>query len=428
VQAQAVLDMRLSRLAALERKKIEDELKEVRKLISYLEDLLQTPAKILALITQDLDTLREKFGDARRTRIMADADGELDESDLIPEIRVLVTLTDKGYIKRLPHDTYKRQRRGGRGITGIVTREMDAVQHMITCNTLDNLLFLTDKGRIFTLKAHEVPDTSRTAKGLPLVNLINLQPGEVVNGMISIPDFDAAEYLVIATTQGKIKRTALDAYSSVRSTGIIAINLEEGDTLAAARLTNGDQDLIMVTRKGQSIRFKETDVRPMGRDTTGVIAMRLDAGDYVIGFDVVRPGGCLLIVTDKGMGKRTPIEEFPVQGRAGSGVRAIGLVEKGGAVAVARMVMPDDDLVVISNKGIVIRLFAEGVNQLRRAAQGVQVQAMRAGDGVASIAIVPAEGDPADEHGAAATAAAAGAGELTGARKPSRNGRSSNGA
>ncbi|MGI8588369.1 MAG: DNA gyrase subunit A [Chloroflexia bacterium] len=401
-QATAILDMRLARLAAMERMKIEDELAEVLKQINYLEDLLAHPAKIYTLIKQDLTTLKQKYGDARRTRIMGEASGDFNEDDLIPEMRVLVTMTDKGYIKRLPHDTYKRQHRGGRGITGIVTREMDAVQHMITCNTLDNLLFLTNKGRIFTLRAHEVPDASRQAKGLPLVNLINLQPGELVTEMVAVAEFTDGDYLVMATKQGKIKRTPLGAYSRVMSNGIIAINLEDGDELAGARVTHGKGKLIMVTRNGQGIQFKEEDVRAVGRDATGVNAIRLDPGDYVIGFDVAVPGCELLIVTDRGLGKRTPLEEFPVQGRAGGGVRAIILTPRSGKVIVARVVDAADDLVMISNKGLVIRMFAETVSVLRRPAQGVQVMSMRGNDSVASIARIPAGGDPADKHGGAA--------------------------
>lgn len=401
VQANAVLDMRLARLAAMERQKVEDELVEVLKQINFLEDLLEHPAKIYKLIKADLATLKEKFGDVRRTRIV-EATGDFNEADLIPEVRVLVTLTDKGYIKRLAHDTYKRQQRGGRGVTGIVTRDMDAVQHMITCNTLDNLLFLTNKGRCFTIKAHEVPDASRQAKGLPLVNLINLQPNELVTSLVSLPEQVGNGYLVMATKQGKIKRTPLQAYSRVLSSGIIALNLEDGDELAGARITPGESTLIMITRNGEGIRFPEEEVRPMGRDATGVNAIRLDNGDYVIGFDAVVSDCHLLVVTDSGMGKRTPLDEFPVHHRAGGGVRAIALTEKSGKVAVARVVHPEDDLVVISNKGLVIRMFAADISEQRRPAQGVMVMKMKEKDGVASIARIPADGDPADKHGGAA--------------------------
>ncbi len=400
VQANAILDMRLARLAAMERKKIEDELVEVLKQINYLEDLLGHPAKIYSLIKQDLAALTEKYGDARRTRILGEATGDFNEDDLIPDIQVLITLTDKGYIKRLPQHTYKRQHRGGRGITGIVTREMDAVQHMITCNTLDTLLFLTNKGRIFTIRAHEVPDASRQAKGLPLVNLITLQPNELVTALVSVRDFDSAEYLTMVTKLGKIKRTPLDAYSRVLSTGIIALNLEDGDELAGARLTFGEGEFLVLTRNGQGIHFREEEVRPMGRDTTGVNAIRLAEGDYVVGFDVVTPGWDLLLVTDHGVGKRTAPSDFPLQGRAGGGVRAIIVTERSGLVAVARMVHEDDDLVVISNKGLVIRLFANDVRELGRAAQGVSIMNMRDKDGVASIARIPNGGEEEEARGA----------------------------
>ncbi|HEY0070740.1 MAG TPA: DNA gyrase subunit A [Chloroflexia bacterium] len=392
VQAQAILDMRLARLAALERAKIENEYIGVIKEIGYLEDLLARPQKIYGLIKQDLKELKEKYGDARRTRIAESTSTEFSEEDLIPDLQVLVTITDRGYIKRLPHDTYKRQNRGGKGIIGMVTREMDAVQHMITCNTLDNLLFLTDKGKVYQLKAHEVPDTSRQAKGLPLVNLVSLEPGELVTGLISVRDFKAdGAYLVLATRQGKIKKTPLTDYSSVRSTGIIALNLEPGDSLAAARLSHGNSDVLVATRKGQAIRFAETDVRSMGRATAGVSAIRLAKGDEVVSMDVVRPDSkaSLLIVSNKGIGKRTLVKGFPRQGRAGGGVRSMTLTDKSGEVAIARMVFPDDDLVVISTSGQVIRMFADSIPHKQRPAQGVVIMNMKGKDEVASIARIP---------------------------------------
>ncbi|MDQ3930650.1 MAG: hypothetical protein M3328_16085, partial [Chloroflexota bacterium] len=392
VQAQAILDMRLARLAALERKKIEDEYIAVIKEIGYLEDLLDHPQKIFGLIKQDLKDLKDKYGDERRTRIAPSSSTEFSEEDLIPDLQVLVTITDRGYVKRLPHDTYKRQHRGGKGIIGMVTREMDAVQHMITCNTLDNLLFLTDKGKVYQLKAHEVPDAGRQAKGLPLVNLVSLEPGEQVTGLIAVRDFKAdGAYLVLATRQGKIKKTPLTDYSSVRSTGIIALNLEPGDSLAAARLSHGNSDVLVATRKGQSIRFAETEVRPMGRVAAGVIAIKLSRGDEVVSMDVVRPDSkaSLLVVTSKGMGKRTLVKEWRRQGRSGEGVRLIGLTPKSGEVSVARMVFPDDDLVVISTNGQVIRMFADDIPHYGRGAQGVTIMNMKGNDEVASIARIP---------------------------------------
>jgi DNA gyrase subunit A len=391
-QAQAILELRLSRLAALERKKIEDEYIAVIKEIGYLEDLLGHPQKIYGLIKADLADLREKYGDARRTRIVETTSVEFSEEDLIPDMQVLVSITDRGYVKRLPHDTYKRQHRGGRGIIGMVTRDMDAVQHMITCNTLDSLLFFTNKGKVYQLKAHELPDSARQSKGLPLVNLVSLEPQEQVTGLIAVRDFqNDGAYLVLATRQGKIKKTPLKDYSSVRSTGIIAINLEDGDELAAARLSHGDGDVVVVTRKGQGIRFSEKDTRPMGRATAGVGAIRLAKGDVVVSMDVVRADtkASLLVVTTKGMGKRTPISHFPRQGRAGSGVRAITLIPKGGEVCIARVVYGADDLVVISASGQVIRMFADSIPHKGRPAQGVAVMNMRDNDEVASIALVP---------------------------------------
>ncbi len=391
-QAQAILDMRLARLAALERKKVEDEYVAVIKEIGYLEDLLEHPGKIYRLIKADLKEIREKYGDERRTRIIEAAATEFREEDLIPDIQVLVTITDRGYIKRLPPNTYRRQNRGGKGIIGMVTRDMDAVQHMITCNTLDSLLFLTNKGKVYQLKAHEVPDAGRQSKGLPLINLVSLEPQEQVTGMIAVRDFNNdGKYLVLATRQGKIKKTPLSEYSSVRSTGIIALNLEPGDELAAVRLSQGDGDVIVTTREGQAIRFSETEVRPMGRAATGVTAIRLKPGDEVVGMDVVRPDSkaALLVVTTKGIGKRTPIIAFPRQGRAGGGVRAITLVPKSGKVCVARVVYPDDDLVVISTMGQVIRIFSDAIPYKGRPAQGVAVMNMREGDEVASIARIP---------------------------------------
>lgn len=392
IQAQAILDMRLARLAALERKKIEDEYNALLKEIKYLEDLLAHPAKMYALIKTDLNDLKEKYGDARRTRIVEAAVGEFSDEDLIPDLQVLVTITDRGYVKRLPHDTYKRQNRGGRGIVGMVTREMDAVQHMITCNTLDSLLFLTNKGKVYQLKAHEIPDASRQAKGLPLVNLVSLEPNEMVTGLISIRDFaNDGSYLILATKQGKIKKTALSEYAAVRSTGIIALNLEPGDELAASRLSHGNGDVLVATLKAQAIRFAEKEVRPMGRATAGVAAIRLQPGDEVVGMDVIHPdsNSSLLIVTSKGMGKRTRVKEFPRQGRAGGGVRAITVIPKGGPIRVARVVNPDDDLVVISTNGQVIRMFADSIPFKGRPAQGVAVMNMREKDEVASITRIP---------------------------------------
>jgi DNA gyrase subunit A len=392
IQAQAILDMQLRRLAALERKKIEDEYRELIKLIAYLEDLLANPHKILFLIKEDLAELKKKYGDERRTHI-TDEVGEFSENDLIPDVEVLVSITNRGYIKRLPRDTYRTQRRGGRGITGMVTRETDAVEHLLACNTHDNILFFTDKGRVFQLKAHQVPDASRTAKGLPLINLISIDPGELITKVIGIDDFSKADYLVMATKQGRIKRTSLEDYSSVRSSGIIAMLLDDGDQVAAVRMTSGGEDILLVTKHGQAIRFSEDEARPMGRVTTGVVGIRLKKGDSVISMDLATPGSDLLIVTSEGFGKRTPVKDYPVQGRAGQGVIGISLFKETGVVAAARVVRETDDLMLISEQGLVIRLVAANISEYGRATRGVKVMNMREGDKVASIACIDGQCD-----------------------------------
>ncbi len=384
-QAQAILDMQLRRLAALERKKIEDEYRDVIKLIAELEDILANPRKVLHLIQDDLRHLKEKFGDERRTRIVPDVTGEVSDEDLIPDVRVLITLTDRGYIKRQAADTYRTQRRGGRGVKGMVTREQDIVRHLLTCGSLENLLFFTDKGKVYQLKAHEVPDSSRTAKGLPLVNLISLEPGEQVTSMLAVPDFNG-EYLIMATQRGKIKRTSLHEYSQVRSNGLIAIGLEEGDTLGWVQVSHGTEDVLLTTVQGQTARFRQSEVRPMGRPATGVNGISLAEGDRVISMQLVKPGHDLLVVTARGMGKRTSLEEYPVKGRATGGVITMRL-RQGDEIAGAAIVTDRSLLTFISAGGVVLRTTAEDVSQLGRATQGVIVVNVNPGDRLAALSV-----------------------------------------
>jgi DNA gyrase subunit A len=384
-QATAILDLQLRRLAALERKKIEDEYRELLREIKRLEGILADPKQILALIKADLAELKEKYGDDRRTRIIADATGDLTDEDLIPDVGALVTITERGYIKRLPPDTYRLQGRGGRGVNGMSTREADAVQHLIACNTMDSLLFFTNRGRVFVLRAHELPDAGRTAKGMPIINFIAIQPDERVTTLLAVPDFDAANYLVMCTRQGTIKRTALGAYASVRSNGLIAITLDQGDELLWVRLTSGRDQLIISTRDGKAIRFSEGDVRPMGRTAAGVMAIRLAPGDQVAAMDVVDLKKDLLVVSEHGYGKRTPLADYPLQGRAGSGVITMRLTDKTGKIVSARVVEPDAHLMLISTKGTVIRIDMAQVPQLGRGTQGVRLQRLADGDRVASI-------------------------------------------
>ncbi|MGN6813910.1 MAG: DNA gyrase subunit A [Thermomicrobiales bacterium] len=399
-QANAILDIRLARLAHLERRKIDDEYKEVKKQIAALEALLASPEKVLAVIKDDLAQLKEKYGDERRT-VIRDGDGELSDEDLIPEVNVLLTLTNRGYVKRLPDDTYRTQHRGGRGVSGLTMREEDDVQHILTCNTMDSLLFFTNQGRCYSLKAHEVPEASRTAKGTAIINLLSLQPDEFVTTPMAVKDFSGARYLVLATRHGKIKRTPLSQFAQVRSNGLIALGIEDGDELAWVRMSKGNQDIIVVTAQGKSIRFSETDVRSMGRQAAGVAAIRLAAKDIVVGMDVVEAGHDLVFVSANGFGKRTAIEEYPRQGRGGSGVIAMRVTDKTGPLVGARMVRGEDNLMMITSKGIVIRIQGEQISRIGRATQGVTLMRVNKNERVVSIALVDStQNGDSNGHGA----------------------------
>ncbi len=385
IQANAILELQLRRLAALERKKIDDEYKEVIKLIAELEDILANPHKVLELIQKDLRTLKEQYGDERRTRIIPDVSGEVSDEDLIPDIRVLISVTDRGYIKRQAADVYRTQRRGGRGIKGMQTREQDIVRYLLNCGSLENLLFFTDRGKVYQLKAHEVPDSSRTGKGLPLVNLIALEPGEQVTSLLAVPDFNG-EYLVMATHGGKIKRTTLREYSQVRSNGLIAIGLEEGDRLGWVHVSHGQEDVLLTTVRGQTARFRQSEVRPMGRPATGVNGINLDSTDRVISMQLVQPDRDLLVVTARGMGKRTALDEYPTKGRATGGVITMRL-RQGDAIAGAAIVTDRSLLTFITEAGVVMRTTADDVSRLGRATQGVIVVNLDPGDHLAALSV-----------------------------------------
>ena len=391
-QSNAILEMQLGRLAALERKKIEDEYREVIKLIASLEDILANPRKLLHLIKDDLKNLKEKYSDPRRTRIIPDADGEVSDEDLIPDLNVLVTLTERGYIKRQDPAAYRTQHRGGRGIKGAPTREQDTVRHIFNCSTMDDLLFFTDRGKVYQLKAHELPDAGRTAKGLPLVNLISLEPGELVTSVLAVPDFDEAEYLIMATVRGKIKRTLLKEYSQVRSNGLIAIGLEDGDLLGWVAMTYGHEDVLMTTMRGQTIRFAQEQVRSMGRPASGVIGINLDDDDQVVGMDLVVDNASLLVVTTRGFGKRTSLDEYPVKGRATGGVITIKL-RSNDKVAVAHVVGDESLLTLITTAGVVMRTRAQEISQLGRSTIGVTVINLNNGEQVAALSVEEAMDD-----------------------------------
>ncbi len=398
-KAQAILDMQLRRLAALERKKIEEEYQQVLKQISYLNDLLGHPEKIYGLIRADALELKEKYGDARRTVILPEASEEMSEEDLIPDMRVLVTLTARGYIKRVPADGYRTQSRGGRGIKGMVTREQDAVTQAIVCSTLDYILFFTDNGKVYRLRANDVPDAGRTARGLPIINLINVDPSEHITNMIAIEGREGTtpangRYLTIVTQRGRIKRTPLDAFESVRSSGLIALSLEEGDHVRSVRLTDGASYLAIFTASGMAVRFPEDQVRAMGRQAAGVTAIRLAPGDEVVGMEALKPGDQLLLVTAKGLAKRLLADEIPAQNRGGKGVRTIRLSSKSGPLAVACLVDEGCEAIAVSSGGLVIRTTVADVPIQRRATQGVHFMRVGEEDAVTAVYALSGEGRP----------------------------------
>jgi DNA gyrase subunit A len=384
LQATAILDMRLARLAGLERRKIEDELKEVRAEIRRLETLLGDPKLILGVIRDDMIFLKEKYGDERRTRIQ-DISGALSEEDLIPEVDVLVTLTTKGYVKRSANDVFRTQHRGGRGVTGVTMRDEDAIQHILSANTMDWLLVFTNRGKVYQLKVHELPDAGRTAKGVPIVNLINMQPDETVTTLMKVRDYGSGEYLFFTTRLGRVKRTALSQFRSVRSSGLIAIGLDAEDELAWVRMTSGEDDFMLVSEGGQAVRFREDAVRPMGRPAAGVIGIRLGKGDRVIACAPVIPGRDLLVVAEKGLGKRTRTDHFMTKGRGGKGVTAMKLTARTGKIVGAGMVGDEHNLTLMSTSGKVIRLPVSQVPTIGRQTQGVTLMKLDPDEMVATL-------------------------------------------
>ncbi len=387
IQANAILDMRLARLAALERQKIEAEYKEVLETIAYLEGLLADPEQIRGLIRVDIADLKEKYGDARRTTFM-EGTGTMTEEDLIPEVDVLVTVTTKGYVKRLPHDTYRTQIRGGRGVTGVTMRDQDVPLHMISANTHDYLLVFTNRGRVYQIKVHELPDASRMAKGIPIVNVISMQPDETVTTLLRVRDYSEANFLFFTTRLGRVKRVNLDQFKSVRSNGLIAISLDDQDELAWVRMSSGQDHVVLVSTNGQAIRFDENDVRPMGRPAAGVNGIRLGPQDKVIAFEVVEPDRDLLVVAARGLGKRTSLDQYRSQGRGGKGIQAMRLTDRTGKIVAAAMVSPEDGVVLMNNKGITIKIAADTISRIGRTTQGVTLMRLGAGEDVVSMTVI----------------------------------------
>ncbi len=392
-QAQAILDLQLRRLAALERKKIEDEHKELREQIAYLEDLLAHPKKILALIQTDLKELAEKYGDDRRTRIAADANGELSEADLVQDEAVLISLTERGYVKRVAASVFRSQSRGGRGVMGHTTKEEDEVVMLIPARSLDSMLFFSDRGKVYSEKVYQIPDADRAAKGIPLVNVLAMGAEERVTAAIAVSDFSAHGFCMLATARGRAKRVNMQEFAAVRPSGLIAMSLDERDLLGWARPTSGKDEVIFVTEKGQALRFSETKVRAMGRQAAGVRGIRLAKGDAVTSMDVVEKGASLLIVTTGGYGKQTPLKEYAPKGRATGGVASIDkkALKEIGKIAAARVVRMDDDLTIITANGIALRLKVKDVKLAGRATRGVHLIKPQSGDYVASVARIAAE-------------------------------------
>ncbi len=393
VQAQAILDMQLRRLAALERQKIEDEYTEVMARIAYLEDLLAHPEKLRALVREDALWLKEKYGDERRTSIAAGTSGDFSEEDLITQDNVLISYSAGAYIKRMPANTFKEQHRGGRGIKGMTTRQEDEVINLLFARTLDHILFFTDKGRVYSSKVYELPEAGRTARGAHMANFLNLQADERVTTMLVVPDFDDAEYVTLITRKARIKRMELNVFSNVRSTGLIAMNLDDNDSLDWARMTNGDQEFIIVTRNGKALRFHEQNVRPMGRTAAGVMAMRLLGDDEIVSMDVVRSDSDLLVLHERGWGKRTPLDEFNEKGRYTQGNWATDhrRLDEIGPIVAARVVRPTDQITVMTANGIVLRTGVAGISQMGRSTRGVRVVNLQDGDSVAALAVLTYE-------------------------------------
>ena len=393
LQAQAILDMQLRRLAALERWKIEEEHKQVQTQIDYLEDLLAHPKKILALIQSDLNEMAEKYGDDRRTRIATEAKEELHEEDLVHDEAVLISLTERGYIKRVAATAFKLQSRGGRGVTAHTTKEEDEVVMLIPARSLDTMLFFSDKGKVYSEKVYQIPDADRAAKGIPLVNVLSLDANEKVTAAIAVSSFSGHGFCMMATARGKVKRVDLEEFASVRPSGLIAMNLEDGDTLGWARLTSGKDEVIFVTEGGQALRFGEDKVRAMGRQAAGVQGIRLAKGDAVTSMDVVEKDGALLVVTNNGFGKQTPLKDYAAKGRATGGIATIDqkTLDEIGRIAAARVVQKDDQLTIITSNGVVLRLKIKDVKQSGRATKGVHLIKPQEGDSVASVARISAE-------------------------------------
>ena len=402
IQAKAILAMQLRTLAGLERKKIEDELAELNKLIAELQNILADEKKILKIIKDELLAIKKQFGDERRTKVIAQELGKMNDEDLIPDEQVVVTLTSANYIKRSQIADYRRQNRGGKGKRGMATRDEDVIEHVVNASTHDFLLFFTNKGRVFKLKTYEVPAVGLNAKGIALVNLLQLQPEEMVSSVLNISKMNTEGFLFMCTVRGVVKKTALSQYQNVRSTGLIAINLDIGDELKWIRITGGENEVVISTSMGQAIRFHEKDVRAMGRVSRGVRGIRLRTGDFVIGMDIVEENSSIFVISEFGYGKRTKISQFTAHKRGGVGIRSAVVNKKTGQLIGVKSLSGDDgqEVIIISSSGQTIRLGLKDISEIGRATQGVRIMRLGDGDKVVSLALVdkqPEEDEPEEE-------------------------------
>jgi DNA gyrase subunit A len=403
-QAQAILDMQLRRLAALERQKIEDEYKEVKDRIAYLKDLLKSPKKILGVIKDDLTELEKSYGDERRTAVDSEGKGDVSEESLVADESTLVSITRQGYVKRVAAKAFRAQGRGGSGVKGHATKDEDEVVLLVPARTLDTVLFFSNRGKVYSEKAYRIPDGDRTSRGTPIVNILSVGANETITAAIAVPNFKTAEFCIMATRDGKIKRMALSEFEAVRPSGLISISLDKADQLGWAGLAGAKDHIILVSKQGQALRFSVDKVRSMGRQAAGLRAIKMKADDQLASMEVVESGGDLLVISTKGYGKRTPLSQYPVKGRGTSGVKTtdVKAFKDIGPIAAARVVQKDDEITIISAGGVVLRTAVKAIKQAGRATRGVRIMHVAEDDSVATLARVPAAGLAAD--GAAADA------------------------
>ena len=395
-QAQAILDMRLQRLTGLERDKIEDEYNELQTLITELRHILSDEEKLIQIIREELLEVKDRFADERRTEITTGGAEMIEDEDLIPVENSVLTLTHNGYIKRLPANTYRSQRRGGRGIQGMGTNDDDFVEHLLNTSTHDTILFFTSKGRVFKTKGYQIPEFSRTAKGLPIVNLLGVEKDEKVTAMIPVEAYEAEKYLFFATRNGVVKRTPVEEFRNIRSNGLIALTLRGDDELIGVRLTEGNENIVIGTRDGMLIKFNETEIRSMGRIAGGVRGIRLREGDIAVGMDTVHEGDEILVVTEKGFGKRTPEEEYRIQSRGGYGLKTLHVTDRNGSLVAMSTVDGTEDLMLITIHGILIRMAIEGISVIGRSTQGVRLIRLGEDEVVATVAKVEKEDEESE--------------------------------